>query len=325
MILIRQPKDTRSTMNQRFVLEVRFRMRKLVLAVFAVSLATSSSSQTANSLRVILIPADGGTEDGTKADYQPIFEAVSRMTGLSFGIKVGQSYAAVVEAMCNGSADVAFVGPVTYVQAHERGCADLLAVGVEKGQSIYYAGLFTKSNSAIKGITDLKGKRVAFGDVNSTSSFVFPMTMIMEAGLDPVRDLSEIRLTGSHANSLAALVQNQVDAAALSFDSYNKAVAQGVVDPATIRVVARSIPIPYPPLIMNAKLAPRLKARLHDAFGRVDKAPGVTPDMIRGYGGGKVDRYDTQFPPDKFNIAAVKMAKLDDDLRSAILKKAAQR
>lgn len=290
-----------------------------------ISVTPGRPSEAPDSLRVILIPADGGTEDGTKADYQPIFEAVSRMTGLRFGIKVGQSYASVVEAMCNGTSDIAFVGPVTYVQANERGCAELLAVAVEKGRSIYYAGLFVKTNSPFRQISDLKGRRVAFGDVNSTSSFVFPMTMIMEAGLNPVRDLSEIRLTGSHANSLAALVQNRVDAAALSFDSFDKAVAQGAVDPASIRVVARSVPIPYPPLIVNAKLSPQLKARLRDAFGRVDKAPGVTPEMIRGYGGGKVDRYDTQFPAGKFNIAAVKMSKLDDDLKSAILKKAGQR
>jgi phosphonate transport system substrate-binding protein len=301
-------------------------MRMLFLALSALILTTVvSASEAGKSLRVILIPADGGTEDGTKADYQPVFGAVSRISGLSFDIKVGQSYAAVVEAMCNRTADIAFVGPVTYIQANQRGCAELLAVAVEKGQSVYYAGLFTKANSPIRRIADLKGKRVAFGDVNSTSSFVFPMTMIMEAGLNPVRDLSEIRLTGSHANSLAALIENQVDVAALSFDSFDKAVAQGAVDPAAIRVVSRSIPIPYPPLILSTKLRPTLKKTLRDSFGRVDKAPGVTPDMIRGYGGGKVDRYDAGFPAQKFNIAAVKMAQLDEDLKSAILKKAAQR
>jgi phosphonate transport system substrate-binding protein len=301
-------------------------MRTLLIPLWALIFAVASPATEAHRpLRVILIPADGGTEDGTKADYQPIFEAVSHMTGILFGIKVGQSYSAVVETMCNGNADIAFVGPVTYIQARQRGCAELLAVAVEKGRSIYYAGLFTKANSPIRGIADIKGRRVAFGDVNSTSSFVYPMTMLMEAGLDPVRDLAEIRLTGSHANSLAALVQNQVDAAALSFDSFDKAVAQGAVDPATVRVVARSGPIPYPPLIMNTKLSAQIKAALRDAFGRVDRAPGVTPDMIRGYGGAKVDRYDTQFPADKFNIAAVQMAKLDDDLKSAILRKAGQR
>lgn len=275
-------------------------------------------------LQVILIPADGGTEDGTKGDYQPIFSAVSRMTGYDFELRAGQAYAGVVEAMCNGSADIAFVGPVTYLQARERGCAELLAVAVEKGQSIYYSGLFTKADSPIRELADLKGKRVAFGDVNSTSSFVFPMTMIMEAGIDPARDLGAIRMTASHVDSLAALVQGQADVAALSFDSYGKAVGQGAVDPATIRVVARSIPIPYPPLIMSTRLPQDTKAKLREAFGRVHQAEGVKPEMIRGYGGKQVDRYDSAFPAERFDLAAVKMAELDEARISSIVAKASE-
>lgn len=305
-------------------------MRGWFILLCALLLATPAFAAPAqgtreNPLRVVLIPADGGTEDGTRADYQPIFGAVSKMTGLQFDIRVGQSYNAVVEAMCSGSADIAFVGPVTYIQASQRHCAELLAVAVEHGQSIYYAGVFTKAASPIRGLRDLKGKRVAFGDVNSTSSFVFPMTMIMDAGLDPVRDLAAIRLTGSHANSLAALVQGQVDASCLSFDSFDKAIAQGAVDPATIRVVARSIAIPQPPIVMNTRLPAALKLKLKAAFASVDKAPGVTPDMIRGYGGAKVERYDTDFPAAKFNVAATQMARLTDQLKGEILSKASER
>lgn len=276
-------------------------------------------------LQVVLIPADGGTEDGTKADYQSIFKAVSRMTGMDFDIKVGQSYAAVVEALCNGAADIAFVGPVTYIQARDRGCADLLAVGVEKNQSIYYSGLFTLAASPVRAITDLKGKRVAFGDINSTSSFTYPMAMILDAGLDPVRDLGAVRITGSHADSLAALIHGQTDAAALSFDSYEKAVEEGAVDPATIRIIAKSPPIPYPPLIMNSRLDKIVKEKLRDAFGKAHQAPGITPEMIRGYGGKQIDRYDTGFAVDKFNVAGSVMARLDDGMKAAILKKASER
>jgi phosphonate transport system substrate-binding protein len=276
-------------------------------------------------LRVVLIPADGGTEDGTKADYLPVFNAVSRMTGLTFDLKVAQSYGAVVEAMCNRTADIAFFGPVTYVQAHDRGCAQLLAVAVEKGQSVYYAGIFAKAGAHIGSLVDLKGKRIAFGDLNSTSSFVFPVAMIMAAHLDPARDFKAVRLTGSHANSLAALTQGQVDAAALSFDSFDKAVAHRAIDPRTVRVVARSGPIPYPPLAMSTRLPEPLKAKLKQAFAGVDHAPGVTPEMIRGYGGGKVERYDAAFPEARFRVAALEMAKVTDQTKGEILKAAARR
>src|SRR3989337_1952996 len=164
-------------------------------------------------LHVLLIPADGGTQSVTLADYRPIFEAVGNTAGLEFDLKVAQSYGAVVEALCNGTADIAFVGPVTYLQAHERGCAELLAVAVKNGQSEYFAGVFARKDSPISSLADLRGKSVAFGDVNSTSSFIFPIAMLMESGLDPVKDLGPLRLTGSHANSLAALIEGQVDAA----------------------------------------------------------------------------------------------------------------
>lgn len=293
-----------------------------LLPVHAQGVADGSKERP---LRVLLIPADGGTESGTKADYQPVFNAIARTTGLHFDLKVGQSYGAVVEGMCNQLADVAFLGPVAYVQAHQRGCAQLLAVTVEKGTSTYYAGLFAKADSPVKTLQDLKGKRMAFGDVNSASSFTFQMAMMLDAGMDPVKDLAAIRMTGSHANSLAALTQGQVDVAALSFDSYEKAVKQGAVDPRQIKVVAKSIAIPNPPLALNSKLSEPLKAQIKSAFASVHKAPGVTPDMVRGYGGKKVDAFDTNFSEAEFKVAGEKLAMLTDALKGEVLKKAAAR
>lgn len=276
-------------------------------------------------LNVLLIPADGGTESGTLADYKPIFDAVGQSAGLKFDLKVAQSYGAVVEAMCNGTADVAFVGPVTYLQAKQRNCADLLAVAVKKGESVYYAGLFARKDAPIASLTDLRGKSVAFGDVNSTSSFVFPIAMLIDAKVDPVKDLGALRLTGSHANSLAALIEKRVDAAALSFDSYDKAVREQVPGAMEVKVIARSEAIPYPPIVMGSKLPEALKQKLRDGFEGVAKAPGITPEMIRGYGGAQVDGYDAHFPAERFEAAAKKMALLSDDLKGEILKKSSER
>lgn len=296
-----------------------------MLAVGAGWLARRPQSAQPPPLRVLLIPADGGTESGTLADYRPIFNAVARRTGMRFDLKVAQSYGGVVEAMCNNVADIAFVGPVTYLQARKRGCAEPLAVAVKSGRSVYYAGLFVRPESSIHAITDLPGKRVAFGDVNSTSAFVFPVTMLLDARIDPARDLSAVRMTGTHANSLAALINGEVDAAALSFDSYDKAVRANVPGARSLRVIARSDPIPYPPLIASPRLPPGLRAQLRAAFENLDDRPDVAPAMIRGYGGAQVDSYVGQIAPDHFAPAARKMAQISDALKNEMLRKSAAR
>jgi phosphonate transport system substrate-binding protein len=279
----------------------------------------------ARPFRVLLVPADGGTEDGTKADFVPVFGAISRMTDLHFDIRVGQSYGAVVEGMANGLAEIGFFGPVSYLQARERGGAELLAVGVEKGQSVYYSALFVKGDSPVTSVSELRGKRVAFGDVNSTSSFAFPVAMLIAAGLDPARDLGAVLMTGSHANSLKALQHGQADAASASLDSFEKAVKQGAIKPEEIRVLAKSEPIPYPPLAMHPKLPAGVKVKLREAFNTVHTAPGVSKDMIRGYGGAKLDRYDASYPESSMVAALTKLAKVTDELKGRMLKKAAQR
>lgn len=300
-------------------------LRAVLCAGLLAAGACSGSDRDVRPLRVILIPADGGTEEGTRADYQPLFDAVARSSGLDFELKVGQSYSAVVESLCGGGADVAFVGAFTYLQAAERGCAELLAVAVDGGQSVYYSGFFTRREAPIRDIADLRGQRVAFGDINSTSSFVVPMVMLIESGVDPARDLGAVRLTASHADSLAALVHGQVDAAALSLDSFNKAMAAGAVDPDRIRLVARSMPLPYPPLILSSRLPPETQARLRQAFAQVHRQPGVEPQMIRGYGGKVVERYDTAYPADNFQAAARRMAALDKPRIEAILARSSER
>jgi phosphonate transport system substrate-binding protein len=300
-------------------------------ALAAASLALPAAAQSLNDgskerpYRVVLVPADGGTQDGTRADFQPLFNAVARMTGRHFNLTVAQSYAAATEAMCTGVAEIGWFGPVSYLQTKARGCAELLAVDVLAGESVYYAGLFTRKSSAVKGLADVKGRSVAFGDVNSTSSFTFPVAMLLEAGVRVPEDLGKVRLAGSHANSLKALEQGQVDVAAASFDSFEKAVRQGALKAEEFGVVSKSMPIPNPPLAMHPRLPGEAKKTLRDAFNTVHQAPGVTPEMVRGYGGKKVDRYDADFSEKAFAVAIEQMAKVNDQLKGAVLKKAGEK
>jgi phosphonate transport system substrate-binding protein len=274
-------------------------------------------------LQVMLIPADGGTEDGTKSDFLPLFNAIAKTQGLHFDVRVGQTYGAVVEAMANGQVDIGWFGPVSYLQAKKRAGAELLAVSVEHGSSTYFSGIFVRGDAPMHSLAEMKGKTLAVGDPSSTSSYAFPLVMLLEAGVDPVKDLTKIVFAGSHVNSLAACAEGRVDAGAASFNSLEKAVTEKKIPPDKLRPLAKSDPLPNPPIAMHPGLDPEVKKKLREGFANVHKAPGITPDQVRGYGGMKVDRYDVEYPDAEFMKAAQKLEKLDA-IKDAILKKAGQ-
>lgn len=301
-------------------------MMRLVYALLCTLLAffvpAAPASGEPAALRVLLIPADGGTADGTKSDFKPLFDALSQTTGLKFDIRVGQSYAAVIEGMCAGQADIAWFGPVSFLTAQERGCAELLAIEERNGSSTYFAGLFVRADSGIKSIKDLKGRSLALGSSHSASSFAYPLAMLHGAGLDPVKDIARLVLSESHSQGLMALNLGRVDAAGASLISFERALNQGGLKAADFRILAKSGPIPNPPLAVSARLSDELKKTLRSALSTLHETPGIKPDAIRGYGGKPVDRYVTDVDPDELADAAEAILFLDDDLKAALLRKA---
>ena len=288
---------------------------------FGLPAVAQRTGSAASPLRVLLIPADGGTEDGTKADFLPLFDAITRTSGIHFDVQTGQSYSAVIEGMCAGQAEIAWLGPVSFVEARNRGCAEFLAIEERDGSSTYYAGVFVRASSCIDTPADLAGKSLALGSQHSASAYSYPLAMIAEMGVDPLRDLSAIRITGSHANSLLALNNNLVDAAGASFISFERAVNQGGLDASLFRLLMKSDPIPNPPIAMNPTLPDEVKAALRTSMGQAHEAPGIRPDSIRGYGGKQVDRYNTAVSDTLFDDMADTIGFIDQDYQAAILQK----
>ena len=288
-------------------------------SVYAQALPDGSRAQP---LRVLMAPSEIGSQD-TLSDYRPVFNAITREFEIHFELTLGDSYAAAVQGLCNDQADIGWYGVVTFGQAHELCGAELLAVDVKNGRSAYFAGIFSRAESGITSLEALKGKRLAVGDPNSTSSFNFPIAMLMADGLDPVNDLGKIIIAGSHSNSIALLREGRVDAAAASFNAWEKAVEKGVINPSQYELVARSEGIPNPPLAMNRKLQPELKIRLKDAFRLIHTL--VEPQYVRGYGGKEVDRYDTEYPLDEMLGALEKLSMLTHERKAEIISRSGER
>ncbi len=277
----------------------------------------------AQPLVVMLIPSETGARS-VLDDYGPLFGAITRAHGLHFKLAMGDSYNAVVEGMAAGHIDVAFFGPGTFLEAKGRGAAELLAVEETDGKSIYHAGFFHRADSGMKSLADLRGKTVALGDPKSTSSFTVPVAMLVAAKIDPPRDLVKILMAGSHSASLEQLEAGHVDAAAASINAYEKAVAANAIDGDKVVLLAKSEAIPSPPIAMRAALPTEIKSRLRKAFHDIHQAKGVTKEMILGYGGKQVDRYNSEVDASMFE-RAVDQLTVSDELMNEIIQKAGQR
>ncbi len=304
------------------------RMSRILAAAFVATLPISAGAADMptggenDPVRVIMVPAEIGSRD-TLSDYRPVFNAITKEYGIHFDLKLGDSYAAAVQGLCNDQADIGWYGAVTYGQARELCGAELLAVDVKNDNAVYYSGIYTRKDSGLEDLAALKSRSLAVGDPNSTSSFNFPFAMVMAAGIDPAKDLSKIVIAGSHTNSIAALQEGRVDAAAASFNAWEKAVKKGVIDPTVFRVLAKSEGIPNPPLAMNPKLSDDLKARIRLAFSEIHTK--VDPQFIRGYGGKTVDRYDTEYPLEQMLGALDKLKALTKRVKGEIIEKAGER
>ena len=149
------------------------------------------------------------------------------MTGLTFKIEVGTSFAATIEAMGANKAQVGFLNTFSELLAEQKyGIVPALAVlrkyntndidpdKAEAGKlTPYYKGQFIANKaSGIKTLADLKGKTFCFVDPNSTSGSIIPRIILKANGIDPEKDLKAVQNAGSHDNVGIAVYKGDCDA-----------------------------------------------------------------------------------------------------------------
>ena len=194
---------------------------------------------SADSPIVIAFVPSGDTGKITKAGTA-IAECLSQMTGLSFKIEVGTTFAASIEAMGAEKAQVGFLNTFSVLLAEQKyqivpALANLRKYSTNavdpdvalKGQmQPFYKGQFIANQaSGIKAFADLKGKTFCFVDPNSTSGYIIPRIVLKANGVDPDTDLKASQNAGSHPNVAIAVYKGDCDAGVTFIDVMTDAAA----------------------------------------------------------------------------------------------------
>lgn len=199
--------------------------------------------------------------------YKQLLAAITARYGVYFVIQQSKSYEDAVNDFCAGKTHIAALGAVTYNEAKRR-CrfTKLLAVEVRNGESIYFSGIFTHKKHAIDDVKQLKNKTLALGNQHSTSSFNYPLAMLIDEGLQPEHDFKKIWVMENPAYAIEKLAKGEVFAAAASFKIWKESIDKNTINPIYFKPLMKSEPIPNPPLVINNQLPKALKEKIKQAF-----------------------------------------------------------
>lgn len=205
----------------------------------AALIVTSCGSNREEPIKIGMVPDAGATQISV-SQKQPLGDYLSKKLGRPVKLIIPTSYNATVEAIGNGSLDIAYLGGLTYAKAHELyGVVPLVQRDIDQ----HFHSLFiTTAGSGIRQLVDLRGKTFCFGDINSTSGHLIPQSMLLKAGIDPQRDFSSVRYTGSHPATALAVATGSCDAGALDETVFDQMIEAGKIDKKTVTVFKVSKP-----------------------------------------------------------------------------------
>lgn len=162
---------------------------------------------------------------------EPLREGLERrLAAIGYPVKIEfrimPTYEEAVTVVAQNKVDFARMGPANYVLVKRQNPAlKLLAMETQDGAKQLTGFISVAEGSPVRKLQDLRGKRVAFGEQNSTTGRYYPQAALVEAGVF-ARDLSSYRFLGRHDKALAVVAAGNFDAAAsneVSFGKYDSA------------------------------------------------------------------------------------------------------
>ncbi|HQV69970.1 MAG TPA: phosphate/phosphite/phosphonate ABC transporter substrate-binding protein [Thermoflexales bacterium] len=241
---------------------------------------------------IIMALAPSSTSQELLVTGDAIAKEMNTYTGLTIKTIVPTSYAALIEAMGAGNAQIGWLAPLQYILAKQKGYADVamatLRINAKDKQLHDHYGMQYLANktsgfkqffddaaskSTADAATALKqfdGKIVCLTDPLSASGYVFPMGVLAKAGVKP----SKVVETKAHPTTARTLYAGgQCDFGATYIDVRNEdaKLMQDLPDVMDkVQVIWRSDEfIPNDNVSLATKMDAATKAKLVDGFKKL--------------------------------------------------------
>lgn len=191
--------------------------------------------------------------------YSPLVAYLNNKLGMDYIIKVGKDYTEAIEDVGTGRVQISSQTPTTYIEGKHKHGTKLLGYFAKDGSPTYKSAIVVSRNSGIKSVSELRGKRFAFGSEKSTGSTLVPMAMLAEAGIT-LNNLSQYAYLGSHDIVANAVLKGEFDAGGMMESVVSDFADKGIV------AIKISEPIPQFPICVNKDIDPEFVEKIKEAL-----------------------------------------------------------
>lgn len=241
----------------------------LIIALFMVAGCTGEAElgSAERPIKLLFVPSTEVNAIITSANE--LGKLLEERTGYHFESRVSTSYSLVVEALGAEQCDIAFLNTFGYVLAHDKYGAEPMLVVIRNGRLSYRGQIIATANyegGDLDTLNDLRGKRFAFVNPNSTSGYLYPAGLLKVHGIDPDRDFEQAVNAGSHFNVVMAVYQGQVDAGATFTDARDLVLKDYPNVKEKVKVLTYTDKIPNDTVTVRKGLPLPMKDKLKNAL-----------------------------------------------------------
>jgi basic membrane protein A and related proteins len=157
-------------------------------------------------IKVLFVPS---TDIDFMIESGDIIEnALNSATGLTYEVSVPTSYATTIEEMCASPEDtIGFIPAMGYALANQL-CGVQPGLASERyGRNVYWAQFIVQRDSEYQSLEDLEGASWGYGEVTSTSGYLYPKALLSDLGVTVGEEVE----TGGHPETVKAVYNGEVD------------------------------------------------------------------------------------------------------------------
>jgi phosphonate transport system substrate-binding protein len=160
--------------------------------------------------------------------FSPLAEYLGRSIGRPIDVRISVDYQQHIDLIGKDRVDVSFMGPASYVSLVDLYAKKPLLVRLEiDGRPTFKGAIIVARGSGFRSLSQLKGKRFAFGDPKSTMSHLVPRYMLWKAGVD-IQDLAGHAFLRNHHNVALGVLVGTFDAGAVKSEVFYEYEERGL-------------------------------------------------------------------------------------------------